>query len=546
MQTKTLRTNTASNGIGDENIDDQTKQNNTLGLLKLSSLYKPNVNFQFDYDVIFKKSDLGETNEIVSVSEITGENTITSNKEEEPFSVNQNANIYYTLNDKNIFAFAGQFLYEKNNPFYNSLNTDQRFDLLPTIDQGDDFNISQDKEIITNKLDATIDYYYILNNKSNLNFTLGTTINNQKFNSSIFQTLNNGELNNFTESNLNNDVDFDFLDAFIGLHYKLVTGKFTLTPGVSLHQYTSKNKQLNTKVKKTPSKLLPDFNAKLALKRSESLTFNYRMTTNFTDVNQLINGVLYNSYNSLSFGNSNLEHALYNDYSLRYFNFNTFSFTNIRASISYQKKEDVIKNTSQLIGIDRINTLVNLNEPEDNFSTNASISKRYGKFKLNLSGNYSLANSIRLTTLPDDTIVNQKTESINQNYKTSVSTNFKTWPNFEVGFETSLSEFDSNKTRTNKPFANVEIGFLKDFILVADYKYNSFKNKENGLENTYDFLNADIYYQKEGSSWEFKASAINLLDVKNISEDVFSVFSRSTSEYIVQPRYLMFSVKYDL
>ena len=92
----------------------------------------------------------------------------------------------------------------------------------------------------------------------------------------------------------------------------------------------------------------------------------------------------------------------------------------------------------------------------------------------------------------------------------------------------------------------MEISFLKNFILTTDYKYNSFKNKVNGIENTYDFLNTDLYYQKEGSSWEFKLTAINLLDVKSINQDVFSVFARSTSVYIVQPRYLMFSVKYDL
>lgn len=557
MQTNTLRTNTFTE-INDEDVvetietdevvDDKTKQGNTLGLLKLSTMYKPNVNFQLDYDVVFKKSNLNETNSVNSFSDLTGANTIVSNKDEEPFSVNQNANIYYTLDEKNIFSFSGQFLYEKNNPLYNSLNTDQRFLLLPTIDEGDDeFDISQNKTLTTRKIDATVDYYYILNNKSNLNFTLGSTYSSQHLDSNIFQTLNDNSINNLTDVGLQNDVDFNFTDLFLGLHYKLQTGKFIITPGVSLHQYTSKTEQLNNTIKKTPTKLLPDFNLKINLKQSESIDLKYGITTSFTDINNLAEGVLYNSYNSITTGNSQLENALYHNYSLRYFNFNSFSFTNIHASISYNKKYDVIKNATLPMGIDRINSVLNLNDPEDTFSTRASISKRYGKFKLSLSGNYSLSNSIRLTTdLDSDEIVAEKTKSSSTGYKTSVGTNFKTWPNFEVGFRSSLSEFEGNKTRTNVPFANVEIGFLKNFILVADYKYNSFKNKSNGIENTYDFLNADLYYQKEGSSWEFKASAINLLNVKSISEDVFSVYSRSTSEYVVQPRYLMFTVKYNL
>ncbi len=560
MITNTLRTNTFTQidefGVeqtieSDENIANQAKQGNTLGLLKLSANYKPNTNFQLDYDVIIKGSSLEEKNSIdrIIFNPLSNQNTesaIISNKDEEPISINQNANIYYTLNDKNIFSFAGQFLYEKNNPLYNTFANDNPFNAIINTLNNTNVDLSQNKKITTSKLDATVDYYYILNNKSNLNFTLGSSITSQHLDSNIFETLADNSINNFTESNLINDVDFNFSDIFLGVHYKLQTGKFIVTPGVSLHQYTSKNEQLSNTVKNTPTKLLPDVTIKFNMKRSESLNFNYGITTNFTDINNLTEGVLYNSYNSISRGNSNLENALYHNYSLRYLNFNTFSFTNIRASISYNKKYDVIKNASQLIGVDRINSLFNLNDPEDILSTNASISKRYGKYKLSLSGNYSLSNNIRLTTDNLGNIVSDDTEAINTGYKASVSTNFKNWPSFEAGFKSNITEFDANKSRTNQPFANVEIGFLKDFILVADYKYNSFKNLDNNTENTYDFLNADLYYQKENSSWEFKASVINLLDVKSINEDVFSVFSRSTSEYIVQPRYVMFSVKYNL
>lgn len=561
MITSTLRTNTfttedefgtSQTSESNENINDQTKQGNTLGLFKFSANYKPNANFQLDYDVIMKASNLEEKNSLDRFisnpfpGEDTNSSSILSSKEEKPISINQNTNIYYTLNDKNIFSFAGQFLYEKNNPLYNTISSDNPFNTILNTVNNTNVNLSQNKESTTAKLDATVDYYYILNNKSNVNFTLGSTVNKQTLDSNIFETLNDNSIHNFTDSSLVNNVDFSFSDVFLGLHYKLQTGKFIVTPGVSLHQYTSKNEQLGQTVKNTPTKLLPDLNVKLNIKQSESLHFNYGITTNFTDINNLSEGILYNSYNALFSGNSNLKNALYHNYSLRYFNFNTFSFTNIRASISYNKKVAVIKNSSQFIGVDRINTALNLDDFEDTFSTNASISKRYGKYKISLSGNYNLANSIRLTTNSNNEINAVATESTNYGYKSSVSTNYKNWPNFEVGFESNISIFDSNKSRTNTPFANVEIGFLKDFILVADYKYNSFKNLDNNTENIYDFLNADIYYQKEGSSWEFKASAINLLDVKSISEDVFSVFSRSTSEYIVQPRYLMFSIKYDL
>lgn len=551
MQTNTFKTNTITDSNQNlitthENTDDKTFQNNDLGLLKLSSSYKPNARFQMDYDVLLKKSLLSENNNILSVSDVAGVNEITSAKSEEPFSVKQNANIYYTLNDKNIFSFSGQFLFEKNSPLYHSINSDQRFAILPTIDEGSAYDLSQHKKSMTNKGDFLVDYYYILNNKSNLNFSVGTVINDQTLQSGIFQKLDNGSVVHFTEDHLNNDVSLHFLDVFLGLHYKLKAGKFLITPGISWHQYTSKNTQLSQETIFNKSILLPDLNVKFSIKSAESLRFNYETSTNFSDINNLAEGVLLNSYNALSIGNRNLENALYQNYSLRYFNFNMFSQTNIHATIAYNKKKNVIKNANQLIGIDRINSYLNLANPEDNFSVNAAFSKRIKKIKYRLSANSSIANAYRLSVLTNGENTKTKTKYTTQNYKIIAQSNFADWPNFEVGFSKSLSQFDENKSETDKPNANIEITFLKNFTFVADYKYNSYHNKANGIKNTYDFLNTDLYYQKEGSKWEFKLSAINLLNTKSINEDFFSEYLQSSSSYLVQPRMVMLTVKYNL
>ncbi len=527
-----------------ETTEDITKQNNNLGLLKLSFGYKPNANFQWDYDVLTKISNLSETNFTKSFDAINGDDLVSSSKDEKPFSINQNTNMYYTLNDKNIFSFSGQYLYEKNNPLYNSINSRQRFGDLPTDNTVSKYDISQNKDIKTNQIQGTLDYYYILNNKSNLNFTFGTVLNSQKFQSNIYQKLDDNSVLNFTNSNLNNEVTFNFTDLFLGLHYKLQTGIFTLTPGISAHQYISKNTQLGIETKKSPFYLLPDFTAKIALKRSENIQLNYSMSTNFTDIFKLSEGVLFNSYNSLSYGNRELNNALYHKYSIRYFNFNSFSFTNIHGSISYTKKEEVIKSAYPTpITIDRKNTFLNSIDPEDNLSGRLAISKRFGKLKARVSGNYSVANTNRLTF--NSEIISNATKYTTQNYTASVTTNFSQWPNFELGYKASISEQNGLNSVNHKPYGNVEVSFLKNFILTADYAYNQFTDS-NDNTNIYDFLNADLYYQKEGSQWEFKASVINLLDTQSINDNYFSTDIISTSQYIVQPRYLMFTVKYDL
>ena len=51
------------------------------------------------------------------------------------------------------------------------------------------YNLSQNRRIISNQLDAKIDYYYLIGSKSNINFTLGSIISKQEFDSSFFQFL---------------------------------------------------------------------------------------------------------------------------------------------------------------------------------------------------------------------------------------------------------------------------------------------------------------------------------------------------------------------
>ena len=148
-----------------------------------------------------------------------------------------------------------------------------------------------------------------------------------------------------------------------------------------------------------------------------------------------------------------------------------------------------------------------------------------------------------------DGLVNENTSFV-QNYKASIDTNFKEWPNLEVGFEKIINDYQSSSGAstfvTNRPFANFEAYFLKGFSFIADYEYNDYKNRNGSTQSTYDFLNASLYYQKEDSHWEFKISGLNLLNTVSIRRDSFSNNLISTFEYLVQPRYVVLGIKYEL
>lgn len=212
-------------------IEEAIKQNDqdvNLGLVKFSSVYKPNANFQFDYDVMLKKSDDEEEESVTSIVN-NSTDVIIQNKKQKPTTVNQNTNIYYTLNDKNIFAFEAQHLYEDEDPFYNAIRNEFAFvDLFPVNQTQSLYNINQEKNILTNKVDAKLDYYYITGDKSNIQFTLGTTQNHQNFDSKIFQILDNGSELDMVGNQYENNVTYNVSDLFMAFHYKLQAGIFTL------------------------------------------------------------------------------------------------------------------------------------------------------------------------------------------------------------------------------------------------------------------------------------------------------------------------------
>ncbi len=546
-----------------ENTNSENNQRNQLAMLKLSSTYKPNSNFQLDYDALVKTSKQSQDDATISI--VGGsQNDISETKENQPFSINQNANAYFTLNDKNIFAAQLQHLYQNEDPFYQAVQDSIPFrgvftqldpsnpfngnaDTFDPLQPADRYNINQDKTVKTNKVDGKVDYYYVLNNVSNLNFTLGTTFSNQRFNSGIFQILDNGNRNTFEGDDFNNDVSYTFSDVFLGLHYKLKTGKFTITPGITLHNYNLRNEQLGSTSTNTDWGALPDLNVIFELKKSENLRFNYAVSSEYSDVNNYAQAYVFNNYNRLFRGNRALESSLSHVYNLTYFSFNLFNYTNIGANLNYTRKIDAIKTNTLLAGINQVSTPINFdsNFPDETFSVMGSFSKRIKWIQFKVNANLFLTK----TNNTINTVI-QESQSFTQNYMASVISNFKEFPNFEVGYQFMKNDYDNGGIEqtyfTNKPYVNINVRFLKDFELTGEWDFYNYTNDKKTIENEYSFLNANLYYQKGDSPWEFSVRATNLLNTKSLNNDSFSDQFNSTSQYFVMPRILMFVVKYDL
>jgi hypothetical protein len=528
-----------------ENRKELSHQKSNLGMFKLSSSYKPSTDFQFDYDVLAKLSKQQEDAPLLRESIVNYTSTseiINTTKEQKPISVNQNLSLFYTLNEKNIFAFEMQHLYQEEDPFYNANLKSQPFSLVGYIPGQDRNDISQNRFVTTSKLDAKVDYFYMLTPKSNINITLGNTYSYQNFNSNIYQILDNQDINNLDNPVNINDVNYNFNDAFLGLHYKILTGKFTFTPGVSVHAYNMTNQQLGTDFNQNFSRLLPDLLAIYQIKKSETLTYNFSYTNSFTDINQLSEGVVFSNYNSLRKGSRTLENATALQHSLRYFKYNMFNLENITAFLTYSKRVDAVKTKAFYDGVNQSSVPYNSDFADETISGSGSYGRSFLKnYKASFAANinWSLFNNIQNNVL-------SAKESFTQSYTIKGATNYKDLPNLEIGYNAVINNYDSSVFYTDKPFARLDYYFLDSFSFVTEYEFYHYYNSEKTVDNKYDFLSASLIYQKKGSKLEYKLSGTNLLNTKSINDDSFSQFSTRASQYTVQPLYLILSLKYNL
>lgn len=552
--------NYISSGL-EEVTSSNTKQNSNLGLLKLSSSYKPNVNNQFDYDFFAKISDQKE-DELFLSSQIPGD--ILQVQSQNPFSINQNLNYYYTLNEKNIFSLSAQHLWQDEDPFYNARLQQLSFAnllSLATPAPGNPYDISQDNRVKTNKLDARLDYYYVINSKSNLNIKLGTTLSDQQFNSSVFETLD-GNDSTITDPATINDVSYVFSDLYAGFNYKFITGIFTFDQGVTWHSYSAKNTQLGTVVDDNFSRLLPNASIKVQLKKSETLRLGYSKQVSFTDINRIAEGYVFDNYNRLYSGNRNLESSYAHNVRLNYYSFNMFNYTNVFASVNYNKSINATTGSILPIndGFDQVSSTVNTLFPNESLSANANVQKTVGKFKGTLGGRISLSKSVNTivgfrdtdndpNTLPEQITQDREARSYSRSLRTGISSNFRRAPNFDFGYNVSVNDYNQggivNKFTTHSPFLNLDILFLKSFTFTSRYTYNNYQNQTETL-NSFSFLDLNLNYQKKDSKWEYALEMTNALNTTSINRDTTNAIYTSTSAYVIQPRYTVFTITYNL
>lgn len=554
--------------IPDDVEDNITDQTSNTAVAKFSMIYKKDLNNQMNYDVIGRFSNEYRTNNISSA--VVG-NNILERENATPFRINQNLSYFYTASEKSIYALEVQHVLQDEDPFYvgvleNDPLLPDGFD-EPADDLGLDLNqsfyrLNQDRRVQSNQVDAKLDYYYILNEKSNLNFVGGTILSRQNFDSRFFQVLDNGSIFDPTlddvpvpGAQLTNDTEYNFTDLYAGLRYRVRAGIFTMRPGFTLHSYNVNNIQFGGSdfFEDKFFKLLPEFRIIAQFKRSENLTFEYRQRINFTDVNQIAQGIIANNYSSFFFGNNEVQNAYTHNVSLNYSSFNLFNNINMFARLSYTKTIDQIANAASFVPGSVISTSTSLNLPFDteNFSAFGFISKTWGKWRARFRTNYVYSKGFQLfrglTTENDNNIYS---------FAPSLNTNFRKAPNFTLRYNVGFRDNENTNLTTNAvttfstvthaPAIEFDAYIWNSLTVRSDFSYNEVK-QAGAVQNKFKIWNFSMGYRKNrDAKWEYELRADNILGTDSRVNITQGAIANGINEQFILPRFITARIIYSL
>jgi len=524
-----------------------TMQNNDLvfSINKLQLRHSSSDNLDIKYEAFLKTNRANGITDLVSQTVL---DTTTVNTQSQPESIDftQKLSLNKRFNKKHTSSLITSYKLAINEKENNYLFNQEVFsNQIPFMDQGTDFfNLGQNTENRISDLRINLKHYWVLNRFHHIYPEAGLNILNQQYETSDIQLLENGE-NTFFNNGFNNDATFDLVESYAGLTYKAKAGKFIFKPALFYHYYDWKIDQFNNNLRNTGKPiLLPKLNIDWKIKSSEKLRFIYRYTSRFAEASQLANRLRLTNFNRLFAGNENLENELNQNLLLSYSKFSFFKSINFNANFSYTNRPRSIRNTTQIEGIDQINTLVFSNLPENDYSLNSSFTKELGKYKFTTRGGINFSDYSR--------IINQQEQNFNSNrfsYEIIGKTDFNKGPNFQVGLRQSFNSFNGSATNQNRftqidPYINVDYTFWNDFTFTADYTFTYYENRDQNEINRFQTANASLFYNKESSPWSFELSATNVFNIDFRNLNSINQFLISDTRTFLQPRILLFKVGY--
>lgn len=535
------RTYLSSETNNQELLTSANRVENASGMLKYAATYTPKEETYIKYSVFGKVADIS-TNSMLNSNFAQQNQQIGTIQERTPYSIQQKGEWYHAPSNKRVYSVEVNWEKKFIDPLYDLTSNQQPFQgIFPAVDQ-ETYRFLQNQELHTGVFEGAFNYYQILNPTNHLNWSLGFQRTNQRMTSQL-------ELNSDQAADalvdFQNDNRFGFQDLYLGMTYKIKWKSLIISPSVYGHRYTWQDEQFDNEMNQSKFLLLPNLYTKWAITSNRSLTYRFSSSVNFMDIQKLAQGLIIQDYNSIFQGNRLLENGLYFSHNLDYNHFDFFSAFNLSGGLNWTRKQNDLVNTTNFQGINRLVSIQNIAPVNETLTGRIEGDKRFEKFKVSVGANW---NTFETNTLLDD-ILNANRQFA-QTYDFQITTTFLKKLEVDLKYVWNQNFYQSanikNTFNTHSPSIEIDLDIWKGLKLNTDYTYNAYFNQQAGTKSEFEFLNAFLSYQGKSSPWEFRLTVWNILDTRSIQRDSFSENLISTYAYLVQPRYGLFTVKWDI
>lgn len=528
-----------------QTYESKTENNHNSNVLNITNLkmdYTPDKNQKILYNAQFQSS----TNDLKGVMDSftnADSSLFKTLNNADNTSLKQYLEWHKNYNLAHTTTFAVSQSYESSK-LGNQWLTNEPFlvGFIP-LQQDTDYKIDQLKKLKTNIIDAVFKHYWIINNHNHLYTNIGNNFENSDFETAEMQLLSDNTINNFNTAGFGNQTKYQFNDFYIGLEYKFKIGKWTNKAGLYCHWYELKSDQIDGDYKFSKKVLLPQWNSDYEFNQSEKISLNYKLETNFPEVNQVSNRYTLQKYNLVYKGNAILQNGKYHSLNLIYSKMNMYKGIFWNGFLNYTKKTEIIRNQIGVEGINQFNMPVLTNDPETSVLFSGSFKKKIYRFELILNANLNWLNYYQ--KLNNTVTLNDRN---NQNLGVTFKTAYKEWPNLSIGYEKGYSHFSGltkSSYQSNALNSNLEFTFFKFWIYNLDHQYLKNTNSNN-QSDSHEVTNTSLRYQKKNNPFGFELICNNLFDVRRKNSFAFSDYIISQQSTYILPRVLMFSISYKL
>lgn len=529
-----------SNDISFENRWNTSNNRSQLISGKLSADFRQNKNTTYNYNLQLAATGNNRNGTILSETDLTEKN-LTTTAVIDNFALSQLFEFHKTINKKHKATLAFTHSYKKETPQYNWFSNESFLSTYIPWNPSEWYGLNELKSINQNNFQINAKHYWIAGRNHHIYTTLG--YNGTYTNLSTSNNyLNDNQWNSLYDTGFGNRLNYRLNNPFAGIEYKYLYKKFTSTLGVFAHYYHLQNTYPTEKRDFSTAQIEPEVKLEYDFNKSESLRFNYSLNNNYLDAENYANRWQVSSFNALFKGNALLQNLQYQQASLRYSKFSSYSGFNTYASINYSKKNKNIRNQVEMVGIDQFYETVMSDQPDTNWNLAAMGSKRFKKIELRLDG--SLGFNRYTQTINDIEIPSKRNyQTIGAGFKTL----FKESPNINISYNKSLSQQKNsfeNHSVTDRFLAKVETKFLNHFMLKADYNWIQTTFSEQKI--TIEQANAYLEFHKKDNPWTFMIKGNNLLNTGIKNNVSFSDFMIHNTNTYILPRVVLLSIQYKL